>query len=73
MTLEQEIKQKRPFADPYQKAYVNFVYTNNWLASHMHAFFSSKGITQKQFNIMRILKGAGKAVSTCYIKGEIIR
>lgn len=72
MTLEKDIKQIRPFRNPYQKAYVNVIYTSNWLSGHMKSFFTEYGITQKQFNIMRILKGAGMAVSTSYIKERML-
>ncbi|MBT8230942.1 MAG: MarR family transcriptional regulator [Bacteroidia bacterium] len=72
MTLENDIKQKRPFTNQFQKAMVNIVYTSNWLSGNMKSFFSKHDITQKQFNIMRILKGAGEPVSTSYIKERML-
>ena len=72
MELEKEIKQTKPFVDPYQKAAVNLIYTHNWVRSEMQAFFKSCGLTLKQYNIMRILKGAGKKVSTSFIRERML-
>lgn len=72
MKLEYAIKQTKPFANPYQKAMVNLLYTNNYVKVEMQEFFKSKGLTMKQYNIMRILKGAGQNVSTSYIKERML-
>ncbi len=72
MKLENELKQRRAFVNPYQKAGVNLIYTHNWLVGKMKAFFRKYEITSKQFNILRILKGAGEPVSTSYIKERLL-
>ena len=56
MKIEDEIKQG-VFKSPYQKAYINLVYTSGWLQQQQSALFKPFGITLPQFNILRILRG----------------
>ena len=72
VNLEREIKQTKPFASPYQKAAVNLQYTSNWLSTKMQDYFKDFGLTTKQYNIMRILKGADKPVSVAYIRERLL-
>lgn len=72
MKLEQAIKQSKPFKCPYEKGLVNLLYTNGWLRSQMKNHFSNFGITEKQYNILRILKGAGHPVTTSYIRERLL-
>lgn len=72
MTLEQAIKQNKPFQSVHQRAIVNLIYTHNWMNSRMKEFLKPYGITQKQFNVLRILKGAGKPISTSDIRERLL-
>lgn len=54
------------------KALVNIKYTANWIESHQIAFFKPFGISPQQFNILRILKGAGEAIKVQTIKDRMI-
>ncbi|KAA3436478.1 MarR family winged helix-turn-helix transcriptional regulator [Rufibacter hautae] len=56
MKIEEEIKQS-VFKDVYQKAYINMVYTSNWLEQRQSAMFKSYGVTLPQYNVLRILRG----------------
>jgi DNA-binding MarR family transcriptional regulator len=56
MKIEDEIKQEA-FKSPYQKAYINVLYTSGWLQQQQSALFKPFGITLPQFNILRILRG----------------
>ncbi|MFD2245811.1 MarR family winged helix-turn-helix transcriptional regulator [Pontibacter ruber] len=56
MKIEDEIKQGT-FKNPYQKAYINLVYTSGWLQQQQSVLFKPFGITLPQFNILRILRG----------------
>lgn len=38
----------------------------------MKAYLSPHGITNKQYNILRILKGANKPVSTAYVRERLL-
>ena len=72
MKLEDAIKQTKPFASPYQRALVNLMYTHSWVSGEMKKHFAQYGITTKQYNILRILKGAGKPVSHAYIRERLL-
>ena len=54
------------------KAFINIKYTANWLNSQENEFFKPFGISPQQFNILRILRGAGKAIKVQEIKDRMI-
>ncbi|MGL4597673.1 MAG: MarR family winged helix-turn-helix transcriptional regulator [Bacteroidia bacterium] len=56
MRLENEISQKN-FRNDYHKAFVNIIYTNNWLLADQSIIFKPYDITAQQYNILRILRG----------------
>jgi len=56
MQIEQEIKQTR-FKDPFHKAVLNIKFTANWLTAASLPIFKKYGISEEQFNVLRILKG----------------
>ena len=58
-TLKTELKQKRPFRIAEEEAYLNIIRTSNELNSKFFRFLKSFGITPVQYNILRILRGAG--------------
>jgi DNA-binding MarR family transcriptional regulator len=70
--IEEAIKQTKPFGSVYQKTGVNLMYTHSWYAGRMKSFFKQFGLTSKQYNILRILKGAGKPVSTSFIRERLL-
>ena len=70
--IENEIKQIKPFGSNFEKAMVNLVYTNNWLATVQKEFFKKYDLTSKQYNILRILRGAEKAISTSDIRERML-
>jgi DNA-binding MarR family transcriptional regulator len=72
MKIEDEIKQSK-FKTPYQKAVINLLFTSNWLQGKHQYFFKSFGITNQQFNILRILKGQyPKSTSATEIKSRML-
>ena len=54
------------------KALLNISYTANWISSHQNAFFKPYRISPQQYNILRILKGANKAIKVQTIKERMI-
>ncbi|WP_420574067.1 MarR family winged helix-turn-helix transcriptional regulator [Kordia sp.] len=54
------------------KAFINIKYTANWIVSLENEFFKPYGISPQQFNILRILRGAGKAIKVQEIKDRMI-
>ena len=71
MGIEQDINQTN-FRNEFQKAGINFIYTYNWFNEKMKKFFDKEGITPQQFNILRILRGAGKPISTLQIRQRML-
>ena len=71
MSLEQDINQAR-FRSEHQKSIINLIYTYNWMNEKMKTFFEKFDITSQQFNILRILRGAGKPLSTLQIRQRML-
>ncbi|ALU75234.1 MarR family winged helix-turn-helix transcriptional regulator [Tenacibaculum finnmarkense] len=68
--ISKDIKSK--FPNNKIKALVNIKYTANWLSSNENDFFKPYGISPQQFNILRILRGAGKPIKVQVIKDRMI-
>jgi DNA-binding MarR family transcriptional regulator len=71
MSLEKDINQTK-FRNEHQKAIINLIYTYNWANEQMKVFFESVDITAQQFNILRILRGAGEPLSTLQIRQRML-
>lgn len=73
MLLEQRIQQSRPFRSEQERAAVNVLYTATWILEHMRDFLAGYGITQQQYNVLRILRGQyPESISTCDIRNRMI-
>ncbi len=72
MKIEEEIQQPK-FRNAHQKAVINLLYTANWLMDKNNSFFKAYGITNQQFNILRILRGQHpQKISGAEIKSRMI-
>lgn len=71
MSIEKDISQQK-FRNEYQKAAVNIIYTFNWMCERQKKWFDQYDITSQQFNILRILRGAGKPLSTLQIRQRML-
>ncbi len=71
MGIEEDISQSK-FRNEYQKGVVNLIYTYNWMNERMKHLFDKEKITSQQFNILRILRGAGKPLSTLQIRQRML-
>jgi DNA-binding MarR family transcriptional regulator len=71
MTLEKDINQTT-FRSEYQKSAINLIYTFNWMNEKINRLFEPYDITQQQFNILRILRGAGQPLSTLQIRQRML-
>ena len=54
------------------KAFINIKYTANWITSKENDFFKPYGISPQQYNILRILRGAKKAIKVQTIKDRMV-
>ena len=71
MSIEKDISQRK-FNSEFQKAMVNLIYTHNWMMERMKLFFEKADLTPQQFNILRILRGAGQPLSTLQIRQRML-
>lgn len=60
------------FANKKVKALLNIIYTANWISSKQRAFFKPFGISPQQYNVLRILRGAGEALPVQTIKDRML-
>jgi Transcriptional regulators len=72
MNIERALQQEKPFERPSERAIVNMIHTHNYLMSKLSHFFDGFDITHKQYNILRILRGAGEAISTAVIRDRMV-
>ena len=56
MGLSEDIKQKT-FKTEFNKAIVNILFTNNWIHEKLLSLFKPYGLTEPQYNVLRILRG----------------
>lgn len=56
MNLEKELHQAQ-FANPYHHVALNIHFTSSWLAGLTHQLLKPHGISNQQFNVLRILRG----------------
>ena len=71
MGIEKDINQRK-FKSEYQKAIVNLIYTYNWVTEKLKNVFDKEDITMQQFNILRILRGSDKPLSTLQIRERML-
>jgi DNA-binding MarR family transcriptional regulator len=57
MSLEEEIKQTRPFKSNYEKTLVNILFTNNFINLKQNKYLKPFDISIQQYNVLRILNG----------------
>lgn len=60
MSLKDEIKQTKPFARPADEALLSILRTAAVLEHAENDVLKAHGLTHTQYNVLRILRGAGK-------------
>lgn len=71
MGIQEDINQSK-FRNEHQKAGINLIYTYNWVSEQMKTLFEKHDLTSQQFNILRILRGAGNPLSTLQIRQRML-
>lgn len=70
MKIEEAINTK--FKSPQIKAIINLRFTSNYISANQNAFMSKFGLSMPQFNILRILRGAGEEITVNTVKERMI-
>ncbi len=63
--LQAEIRQRKPFVSIEEETYLNLVRTADALTRELELQLQPHGLTSTQYNVLRILRGAGAEGSTC--------
>src|SRR6188768_1612160 len=71
MSIDKDIKQ-RVFKSEYQRAIINLIFTYNWTTEKLKHIFEKEDLTMQQFNILRILRGSEKPLSTLQIRERML-
>jgi len=58
MTLRDELQQTKPFTSLQEEALLNIVRTSATMTDDMEELLKQRGITNTQYNVLRILRGA---------------
>jgi DNA-binding MarR family transcriptional regulator len=68
--LRDEIRQTKPFSSPAEEAFLNLQRTSAALTREFEALLKPLGLTSTQYNVLRILRGAGPEGLLCRQVGE---
>jgi DNA-binding MarR family transcriptional regulator len=68
--LRKEIKQTKPFGSLEEEAFLNLQRTADALERGFASVLKPSGLSPTQYNVLRILRGAGEAGLTCREIGE---
>ena len=72
-TLQEEIRQSKPFDSLQQEVLLNIARTAAVLGHRMEQHFRQFGVTATQYNVLRIVAGAGpNGISQCDIAGRLV-
>ena len=71
MSIETDINQTK-FRSEYHKMNINLIFTYNWLIEQSKRFFEKADLTSQQYNILRILRGAGNPLTTLQIRQRML-
>jgi len=58
-SLQQDLRQSKPFSSLQQEAYLSVVRTTSTLTDRVEDLLKPYGISATQYNVLRILRGAG--------------
>jgi DNA-binding MarR family transcriptional regulator len=72
MELEEELKMNT-IQDAHHRATLNVIFTGAWMSERMNSLLKPFGISEQQYNILRILRGQkGNAISLQQISERMV-
>lgn len=72
MKLEEELKMKS-FENQYHRVALNIMFTGNWLMERVNTVLKPFGLSDQQYNVLRILRGQkGKPANLFMIQERMI-
>ncbi|RMF36471.1 MAG: MarR family transcriptional regulator [Chlorobiota bacterium] len=70
--VEEDLLQRRPFRSDKERLMVTIMRTSAWLCDEFNRELEPYGISQQQYNVLRILRGSSEPLSTCDIRRRMI-
>ncbi len=70
--LGRELKMKRDFKQPAQEVLASVLLTSDLYQYRLRQFFREYGLTHPQYNILRILRGAGSPLPILEIASRLV-
>lgn len=71
-SLKDELKMSG-FSSPYQKVLLNLMFTGTWWENRVSEILKEHGLTEQQYNVLRILKGQkGSPLNLYMIQGRML-
>ena len=70
--LAQEIGKQHPFSHPEIELYLNLIRSAEHLSIQLDALFKDHGISQTQYNALRILRGHGVPVASGLVARQMV-
>jgi len=71
--LQVELKKRQPFESLEQEAVINVLRTNDQYENRLGRLFREHELTMSQYNILRILRGAGEPLPSLEIGKRMIQ
>ncbi len=68
--LQEEIKQGKPFRSLQEEVFINILLTADTLTRKLSEMLKRSGLTPAQYNVLRILRGAGECGHACREIGD---
>lgn len=74
MPILEEVIKTKPIKDPYSRAYLNIIYTGNWIVNRFNQVLKPFELSEPQYNVLRILRGQqGASMSLFEIQDRMIQ
>ena len=70
--LKRDLKKRRPFESQEQEVVISLLRTNELFQHRFGQFYREHGLTQPQYNILRILRGEGRELPSLEIGERMI-
>lgn len=71
--LQRELKKRQPFESPEIEANLNILRTADQFHNRFGRFFREYGLTNSQYNVLRILRGEGKPMPSLEIAERMVQ
>lgn len=72
-SIQDEIKQRRPFRSTGHEAIISLLRTSSDVSHYIDSIVGAEDLTHQQYNVLRILRGAGEPLCTMEIGERLVQ